>query len=106
MQTWTFLTTHGRTMLFIARHPDARLRDIAESLDVTERTVTATVRDLTDAGYVIKHREGRRNRYEVQRHVPLHDVPGGQRTVADLLQALGDVEPNPDADLTPEPSGP
>ncbi|WP_052664536.1 helix-turn-helix transcriptional regulator [Nitriliruptor alkaliphilus] len=98
MYTWTFLTTHGRTMLFIARHPDARLRDIAESLGVTERTVTTAVRDLVDAGYLTKHRQGRRNRYEVQRDVPLHDAPGGGRTVADLIRALGDLEPSPDAD--------
>lgn len=84
-------------MLFIARHPDARLRDIAEKLGVTERTVTAAVGDLVDAGYVTKHRQGRRNRYEVQHNVPLHDAPGGRRTVADLLRALGDVEPGPDA---------
>jgi DNA-binding MarR family transcriptional regulator len=50
MYSWTFLTTHGRTLLFIARHPDARLRDIAANLGVTERTVTAAVRDLADAG--------------------------------------------------------
>ena len=103
MQTWTFLTTHGRTMLFIARHPDARLRDIAGSLDVTERTVTAAVRDLADAGYVVKHRQGRRNRYEVQRHMPLHDVPDGQRTVGELLEALGAVEPDQEAGVASEP---
>lgn len=96
MRTWSFLTNHGRTMLFIARHPNARLRDIAESLNVTERTVTAAVRDLVDAGYMTRHREGRRNRYEIQRQVPLHDLPGGQRTVGDLLQALDDVQPSPD----------
>ncbi|WP_368069617.1 helix-turn-helix transcriptional regulator [Nitriliruptor sp.] len=97
MCPWTFLTNHGRTLLFIARHPDARLRDIAENLDVTERTVSAAVGDLVDAGYLIKHRQGRRNRYEVQHQVPLHDAPGGRPTVADLLRALGDVEPSPAA---------
>jgi DNA-binding transcriptional ArsR family regulator len=100
MYSWTFLTTHGRTLLFIARHPDARLRDIAANLGVTERTVTAAVRDLADAGYVTKHRQGRRNRYEVQHSMPLHDAPGGRRTVDDLLKALSDVEPSPDAGVS------
>jgi DNA-binding transcriptional ArsR family regulator len=101
MQAWAFLTSQGRTMLFIARNPDARLRDIADSLDVTERTVTAAVRDLVAAGYVVKHRQGRRNRYEVRRHMPLHDVPGGRRTVGELLEALGDVEPDQGAGDAP-----
>jgi DNA-binding transcriptional ArsR family regulator len=105
MQSWTFLTNHGRTMLFIARHPDARLRDIAQGLGVTERTVTTAVRDLAEAGYVVKHREGRRNRYEVQRRAPLHDVPGGRRTVGELLQALGHLEPRQGADDPTDPTG-
>lgn len=93
MSSWTFLTNHGRTMLFIARHPDARLRDIAENLGVTERTVFAVVKDLTDAGYVVKHREGRRNHYKVQQDVPLRDALSRQRTIGQLLHALGEVEP-------------
>jgi DNA-binding transcriptional ArsR family regulator len=94
MAPWTFLTTHARTLLYIARHPDARLRDIAASLDVTERTVTAVMRDLADAGYVVKHREGRRNRYEIRQDVPLRDLANDRPTIGQLIQALSDVEPS------------
>jgi hypothetical protein len=70
---WRFLTRHARALLVIAQEPESRLRDIAMELDVTERTAYGIVVDLTHAGYVAKEREGRRNRYHVQDHLPLHD---------------------------------
>lgn len=90
MPDWSFLTNHARALLFIACHPDVRLRDLAQSLGVTERTVYAIVNDLAEAGYVVKEREGRRNRYQVQEHlaVPLGLDVGRERTVGDLLALL------------------
>jgi Winged helix DNA-binding domain len=58
-------------LLCIARDPGARLRDIAASLDITERSAHGIVTDLTAAGYVTKHKDGRRNRYQVPAHLPL-----------------------------------
>ncbi|MEV4068021.1 MarR family transcriptional regulator, partial [Nonomuraea dietziae] len=49
---WTFLTHHARVLMEIARHPDARLRDIAASLGITERAVQGIVSDLHQTGYV------------------------------------------------------
>jgi len=90
---WTFLTTHALAMLFIARQPDARLRDVASALDVTERTAYAIVADLTEAGYVVKERDGRRNRYHIQRHQPLRDDIGRKRSLGELLDLLGATDP-------------
>ena len=60
-------------MLFLAGRPDARLVDIAAILGVTERTAYGIVADLTAAGYLVKGRDGRRNRYHVQHHLPIPD---------------------------------
>lgn len=95
MGEWTFLTNHGRALLFIADHPDALLRELAAALDVTERTAYAIVADLADAGYVVKQREGRRNRYQIQDHVLLRDRIGRERTVGALLKLLNDPRPGP-----------
>jgi hypothetical protein len=43
-----------------------RLRDIAASLGITERSAHGIVTDLAAAGYVVKQRDGRRNRYQIQ----------------------------------------
>jgi len=91
MAEWSFLTNHARVLLFIAEHPQARLRDLAETLDVTERTAFGVVADLTVAGYVVKQRDGRRNRYDIQEHLPLRDSIGRERTIGELLDLLVEV---------------
>ena len=73
MADWGFLTNHARVLVCIAHDPGARLRDIAASLGITERSAHSIVTDLTRAGYLIRQKDGRRNRYQIQAHLP---VPG------------------------------
>ena len=58
-------------LLGIAHDPGVRLRDIAARTGVTERTAYSIVTDLTEAEYVVKHKDGRRNRYQIQARLPL-----------------------------------
>jgi DNA-binding MarR family transcriptional regulator len=60
MASWGFLTSHARVLLCIAHDPGARLRDVAASLGITERSARGIVTDLAEAGYVIKQKDGRR----------------------------------------------
>jgi predicted transcriptional regulator len=64
---WTFLTNHGHVLVCLAATPDARLRDVAERVGITERAVQQIVRELEQSGYVVKKRVGRRNNYAVVR---------------------------------------
>jgi hypothetical protein len=89
---WTFLTNHARVLLCIAHDPGARLRDIAASLDITERSAFGILADLAQAGYVIKEKEGRRNRYRVQAHLPLPEPTARERTVGEVLALLTGTE--------------
>jgi len=93
MGEWSFLTNHARALLFIAHDPDARLRDLAAALDVTERTAYGLVVDLTDAGYVVKEKAGRRNRYHIQEHLPLRESTSRERTIGEVLDLLVDANP-------------
>jgi hypothetical protein len=88
MANWSFLTNHGRVLLCIARDPEIRLRDIAADLDITERHAYAVVTDLTEAGYVVKTKEGRRNRYQVQKHLSLPDLPDRDQAIGEVLDVL------------------
>ena len=92
MHSWSFLTNHARALLYVAANDDARLRDLAAALEVTERTAYGIVADLTEAGYVVKQKEGRRNRYEILEDVALPVLEGVQPTVGDLLALLGTAE--------------
>jgi DNA-binding IclR family transcriptional regulator len=91
MADWSFLTNHARALVFIAQHPDVRLRDLAVALDVTERTAYGIVVDLTESGYVVKEKDGRRNRYHIQEHLPLRDSIGRERTIGEVLDLLVEV---------------
>ena len=65
-----------------------RLRDIAASLDITERGAFGIITDLAEAGYVVKEKNGRRNRYHIQAHLPLPEPDGRERTVGEVLALL------------------
>ncbi len=86
---WSFLTNHARVMLCIAHDPEARLRDIASTLGITERSAYGIVTDLADAEYVVKERDGRRNRYQIQHHLPLREATSRERTIGEMLDLLG-----------------
>ncbi len=101
---WSFLTNHARAILFIAHHPDARLRDLAAALDVTERTAYGVVADLSQAGYVVKERDGRRNRYHIQDHLPLAGSIGRERTIGELLDLLVETKPRSKKVKPPRPA--
>lgn len=64
---WTFLTNYGHVLVSLAEDPDARLRDVAAHVGITERAVQQIVRELEEAGYLLKERVGRRNHYTVIR---------------------------------------
>jgi hypothetical protein len=70
VKSWSFLTNHARVLLCIAHDPGARLRDIAASVGITDRSAYGIVTDLTAAGYVVKHKDGRRNRYQTPQPLP------------------------------------
>ena len=94
--SWTFLTSHARVLLCIAHDPGVRLRDIAARLDITERSAYSIVSDLARAGYIVKHKDGRRNRYQIQAHLPLPEPTSRERTVGEILALLaGDASAPP-----------
>jgi DNA-binding transcriptional regulator PaaX len=73
----------------------ARLRDIAASLGITERSAYGIVTDLAEAGYVVKQKTGRRNRYQIQAHLPLPEPSSQERTVGDVLALLAGTGAGP-----------
>jgi predicted ArsR family transcriptional regulator len=83
--TWSFLTNHAQVLICIARDPSTRLREIGETVGITERAAHRLVGELATAGYISRERESRRNRYTThshrlpigRRHHTLHLVPPG-----------------------------
>ncbi len=95
MGTWSFLTNHARALICIARDPGVRLRDMAAALGITERRAHDIVTDLTDAGYVVKEKDGRRNRYRIETDLPLRESLSAERTIGEVLGILVDADAVP-----------
>jgi predicted ArsR family transcriptional regulator len=85
---WTFLTNHAQVLLCVAHDPDMRLRDIGATVGITERAAHSIVGDLVSAGYVVRERNGRRNRYSLNSHVQLPDPLARSKKVGDLVRVL------------------
>jgi len=106
MAKWSFLTNHARVLVCIAHDPGVRLREIAAALAITERSAFGIVNELTEAGYVVKEKDGRRNRYQIQGHLPLRDAVARERTIGEILDILVEAS-GPDVDpLADEHSAP
>lgn len=90
---WTFLTNHAHVLVAIARDPEARLRDIAERVGITERAAQGIVRDLVEHGYVVRERVGRRNRYELDDTLPMRHPLEAEHDVGTLLAPLRQATP-------------
>jgi DNA-binding MarR family transcriptional regulator len=87
-KTWTFVTNHTQVLLSIARNRDVRLRDIAQTVGITERATQRIVADLIEGGYVSRERQGRRNHYSVNPKTKMRHPSQREQDVGTLLDVL------------------
>lgn len=85
---WTFLTNHAHVLVCLAADPEARLRDVAGRVGITERAVQGIVADLEAAGVLTRAREGRRNHYTIHGDRPLRHPVEAHRSVGVLLKLV------------------
>lgn len=100
---WNLMATHGVVLFYIAANPNSTMRQMAESLNLTERRIAQVVRDLAEADLLTVTRNGRRNSYTVNpdaqfRHPALSHIPLGHfvrmlsgASVAALLMIHGSM---------------
>jgi len=83
---WTFLSNHAHVLIYIAKFPQARIRDVALAVGVTERFAQRLLTDLAAGGYVTVERDGRRNTYSVNPQMHFrHPLEEGQQ-ISRLLE--------------------
>ncbi len=85
---WTFLTNHAQVLVCIGRDPGVRLRDIGACVGITERATHRIVAELAEAGYITRQRNGRRNHYTINAHLPLPETIAREQNVGQLLEIL------------------
>ncbi|MFD9407062.1 helix-turn-helix transcriptional regulator [Streptomyces sp. NPDC059989] len=90
---WTFLTSHARVLLVLAKDPEVRLREVAATCVLTERTVQTIVADLEQEGYLTRVRTGRRNHYRITPGAKFRHPAEAGRDIAGLLALFEDNPP-------------
>jgi DNA-binding IclR family transcriptional regulator len=85
---WTFITNHAQVLLAVAQTPRAKVREIAAAADITERYAYRILRDLEDAGYVERSRQGRCNLYRVNPELALGDPVVEEQSLRELLRLI------------------
>ena len=88
MSNWTLLSNHGHVLVCLSRDPEARLRDVATDVGITERAVQKIVRDLQDGGMISVSKSGRRNCYLIHKKQPLRHALEAACTLQDLLRVV------------------
>jgi predicted transcriptional regulator len=89
MPGWKFVTNHALVLCLIAQQPRITGREISSTIGITEKATRSIISDLEVDGYVTKHREGRRIRYQINPDLPLRHEMQQDKAVGDLLRLLG-----------------
>jgi DNA-binding transcriptional ArsR family regulator len=87
-RTWTFLTNHAHVLLCLARGEALTARELGLQIGITERAVQVILADLTDSGYLVKKKVGRRNLYTVNHKGRLRHPLEAHHTIGKLITAL------------------
>jgi predicted transcriptional regulator len=85
---WTFLSNYAHVLVCLAENPEARLRDVAERVGITERSTQRLIAHLDQAGILIRVKQGRRNSYYINTHAHLRHPIEEFCTVGELLQVV------------------
>jgi DNA-binding transcriptional regulator PaaX len=85
---WFVLTNHGNVLLCVARDPTIRISEIARSVGIGERAAQKIVADLVADGFLARIKEGRRNRYEINRKAHLRHPLFADLEIGPLLDVL------------------
>jgi DNA-binding IclR family transcriptional regulator len=89
---WTFITNHTQVLLAVAQRSDLRVKDISAAVGITERHAYRMLRDLEEAGYVERRRDGRCNVYRIHPELPIGDPVLEEQSLRELLQLIGKGE--------------
>lgn len=88
MSDWTFFSNYGHVLVCLANDNEARLRDVASEVGITERAAQKIVKDLQEAGFITITKQGRRNRYQINRRKALRHGLESHCTIGKVLSLV------------------
>ena len=84
--SWTFLSNHGHVLIYLGKNPEARIREVADAVGITERSAQGIVADLEAGGYITIKRVGRRNTYRINSARKFRHPEESNQSIAPLLK--------------------
>jgi len=88
MGEWTLFSNHGHVLVCLANNHQARLRDVAAEVGITERAVQNILRELQNSGIVQISKHGRCNHYQINSRKYLRHPLESHCTIGKLLLLL------------------
>ena len=85
---WTFISNHGHVLIYLAQNEDARVRDMADAVGITERAIQIILSDFEAAHIIQKTKEGRRNRYRINHNIALRHPLEAHKSIGDLIAMI------------------
>ena len=82
---WTFLSNHSHVLICLHQDPELTLREVADRVGITERSVQRILGELEEAGYVRRERRGLRNEYRFRTSAPLRHPIESHCKIGDLI---------------------
>ena len=86
---WTFLSNHGRVLVYLAKNPSSTTETISREVDLSLRGVQKIISDLENGGYVARTKEGRCNRYTIHPDRPMRHRLESNHVIGEILLAMG-----------------
>lgn len=72
----------------LAMQSNLTLREISDTVGITERAVQKIIADLSDAGFVKRMKIGRKNEYRLNLEQKLRHPIEEHRTIGDVIKML------------------
>lgn len=85
---WTFLSNHSHVLICLHQDPDLTLREVANQVGITERSVQRILSELEEAGYLRRERRGLRNHYRFRTSAPLRHPIEAHCKIGDLIRMV------------------
>lgn len=91
---WNVLSNHGLVLICLHNYEGYPMRLIGEVIGITERAVQRIISDLEESGYIVREKEGRKNKYTILKDASLRHAVSGHCTIGQFLETFNaDIEP-------------
>ena len=88
IETWTFFSNYAHVLVCLTHTPQPTTRQMALQVGITERAVQRILARLVRAGVISVEKDGRRNRYAIDRDQQLRHALESHKTIGEFIDLI------------------